>query len=902
MRLWRELVYLIGRLRRERAERELDEEIRAHIEMETEQNIADGMSPEQARRAALRAFGNVTLAKEDSRSMWRFNMLETLWQDIKYGFRMLLRNPGFTAVAVVSLALGVGACAAIFSIVDAVLLRSLPYPEPERIMQIREVSAQGSRMPFAEPNYRDLRERNRSLEAVAQYGGGLATVIGGSQPVRTRVLWASGEFFRVLGVEPFAGRAFLPEESQSGDKAVAVVSYGFWQQLLGGRPDFTEATLRIDDRSYTVVGVMPPGFHYPDGTEVWTPCELLPPQTSRSAHNWSVIARLQPGVSFEQARADLSAIGRQLQQEHGKEMDAVDFALIPLQEYMVGNVRQGLLIVLAAVGFLLLVACTNVANLLLAQVTARRKEFAVRAALGASRLRMARQFITENVLLTLTAGALGALLAVWGVKLLIGLNQAALPRADEIGVDIRALAFTTGLALLIAVVLGLVPVIRLSVRDLQPDLKEAGRGNSEHAASKRLRGLLVVAQVAFTLVLLVGAGLLIKSFVQLLAVDPGFRVESSVVMDLSVPPPRDDQALKQLIAAYEGLRAGRSQVPEVVMDRPRQKRLAQFYQQLFERIGQIPGVTAAGGISKLPMAGGGGGGNGTFWIENNPALTGNAEYRQASQGYFAAMGIPLLRGRLFEPGDGPDSPPVAVISQSLAQKMWPDEDPIGKRIQFGNMDGDTRLLRIVGVVGDVRERGLDSGIFPTVYVNSLQRPQRSDFSIVVRAASDPAALVSAMRQAVRELDPEMPTNFRTLEQIFSSALDNRRFSLVIFSVFAAVALVLAAVGVYGVMSYSVTQRTHEIGVRMALGAQAGEVLKLIVGHGLKLVAAGVALGFGAAFALTRLMASLLFGVSATDPVTFAVTSLALIGVALLACYIPGRRATKVDPMIALRYE
>ncbi|HEX8183645.1 MAG TPA: FtsX-like permease family protein, partial [Blastocatellia bacterium] len=535
-----------------------------------------------------------------------------------------------------------------------------------------------------------------------------------------------------------------------------------------------------------------------------------------------------------------------------------------------------------------------------AQVTARQKEFALRAALGASRARLARQFITENVVLALVAGALGVLLSIWGVDLLIGLNQGALPRANEIGVNIRALIFTLGLSLVIAVILGLIPVMRLSDRDLQSDLKDSGRGLSAHAASKRLRSLLVILQVAFTLILLVCAGLLGKSFLRLLQVDPGFKVENTLVMDLSIPVSRDEQQMKQLMSFFKQLQEGRAPAQEAVVDGARLRQQALFYQQLLERVGQLRGVSVVGGIDSLPMTGRGG--NGTFWIDNNITLTGSAEYRLATEGYFAAMGIPLVRGRMFDQNDRPDSPPVAVINQALVQKVWPNEDPIGKRIQFGNMDGDIRLIEIIGVVGDVRERGLDSDVRPIVYAYGLQRPPSSSLSLVARAQTDAAALIPAMRQVVQELNPELPTNFRTLEQIFSSSLDKRRFSLVIFAVFAAVALMLAAAGIYGVVSYSVTQRTHEIGVRMALGAQARDVMRMIMGNGLKLALAGVGLGVGAAFALTRLMASLLYGVTASDPVTFIATSLLLTAIALLACYIPGRRATRVDPITALRHD
>ena len=801
----------------------------------------------------------------------------TLWQDLRYGFRRLVKNPGFTSAAVISLALGVGACTAIFSVVDAVLLRPLPYPEAARVVQLKEVSEKGGRMPVAEPNYADVRARSRSFEAMAEYSGGtpatmMTTIIGGSEPVRAPAYAVSGEFFRVLGVEPIVGRAFSPEEIRSR-APVAVVSHGFWQRLLGGRRDLAGTTLRIEDQQLTVVGVLPPGLGYPAQADVWVPREMFPPDTSRTAHNWNVIARLRPGVTLAQARKDLSAVAGQLRQENGQGTDAADFALIPLQEYLTGSVRQPLVVILAAVGFLLLVACTNVANLLLAQMTARRKEFAVRVALGAGRLRLARQFVTENLLLACAGGALGVLLSVWVVDLITGLNREGLPRAEEIGVDARALAFTLALAFVIAVALGLISVLNLAGDDLQAGLKEAARGASAHATGRRLRGALVVAQVALTLVLLVGAGLLGRSFVALLRVDPGFRTDSAVAMTLSLPSSED---------------------------KDRQKRNALFYRQLLERLGRLPGVVAVGGIDALPLTDTGA--DGTFLIDNDPAHTGHADYRRASPGYFAAMGIPLLRGRVFDESDKPDAPPVAVVSQSLAQKYFPGADPTGRRIQFGNMDGDRRLLEIVGVVGDVRDAGLDAASARTVYADAFQRPQASSLAVVVRAQTAPASLTPAMRAAARALDAETPTSFRALDEIYSSSLDARRFSLVVFGVFAAVALALATLGLYGVVSYTVTQRTHEIGVRLALGAQTRDVIRLVVGQGMALTLGGAALGLAAAFALTRLMASLLFGVTATDPWTYAGVALLLLAVALLACYVPARRAAKVDPMVALRYE
>jgi predicted permease len=475
--------------------------------------------------------------------------------------------------------------------------------------------------------------------------------------------------------------------------------------------------------------------------------------------------------------------------------------------------------------------------------------------------------------LALIAAAVGVLLSLWGVDVLVALNKGNLPRASEIGVNGRALIFTLGLSMIVAVVLGIVPALRSSGKDLQSTLKESERGQSSNSTSHRLRSLLVISQVALTLILLIGAGLLSRSFMQLLRIDPGFRPESAVAMDISPASPKTEQEKQQL---------------------------ARFHRQLLEGLSRLPGVTAVGGASRLPMTGGGS--NGTFLIDNDRANAGYAEYRKASEGYFAAMGIPLLRGRLFDQSDTIDSPHVAVISQSLAEKYWPGEDPLGKRIQFGNMDGDLRLLNVVGIVGDVRDYGLEAQVRPAVYAFSFQRPQPSNYSIVVRANIDPSALIQACRSELESLSRDVPANFRTVEQIFSSSLDDRRFSLILFSVFAGVALLLAVTGIYGVMSYVVTQRTHEIGIRMALGAQTSDVLKMVIKQGMQLTVIGIGIGVAASVMLTRLIESLLFGVSAIDPITFAGVTVILTGVTLAACYIPARRATKVDPMIALRYE
>jgi predicted permease len=808
--------------------------------------------------------------------------MQTPWQDLRYGARMLLKKPGVTLAAMFSLALGIGAATAIFSVVDALLLRPLPYPEAERLVVVREVNMSGRQMSLAEPNFEDLRERSRCFSALAMAAGSFALVVTGvNEPVRARVSYASGGFFDVMGTQPVAGRVFLPEETKYGGPKAALVSYGFWQRQLGGRADFSEARLNVDGALCNVVGVMPPGFNHPPDTEVWVTTGIEPPNTSRTAHNWPVIGRLRAGVTLQQARAEASAIGQQIRQENGEQLGAApdfamtDFALTPLQHHLTRNVRAGLWLLLGAVGLLLLVACANAANLLLAQLTGRQREFALRAALGAGRWRIARQLIVENMLLTLGAAGAGALLAGFGVDALLRLEGGSLPRLNPVGVDGRVLLFACALAVLIGVVLGCLPALRFGQQDLQAALKEGGRGQSAGALSHRLRGALVVAQLALTLVLLTGAGLLGRSFIKLWQTDPGFKPERAVVMRLSLPStvtPAEDE------------------------------RTRQFYLQLLARVQQLPGVSAVGGINSLPLAEHGA--NGTFLIDDNPAQRGTAEYRVASSGFFTALGVPLLRGRFFDERDGVNAPHAAVINQTMAARYFPNQEPLGQRIQFGNMDGDKRLLHVVGVVGDVRE-ALDSAVEPTVYACSVQRPQWwqvSRLAVVVRSTLEPAALVPALRATVLGLRADVPLSFTTLPEVFSASLDQRRFSLVIFAAFAIVALLLAATGVYGVLSYAVTERTHELGIRLALGAQRGAVLRLVIGQGMRLALSGIALGLLASLAATRLLKTLVHGVSTTDPLTFAGIALLLVAVAVLACWLPARRATKVDPLVALRCE
>jgi putative ABC transport system permease protein len=858
-------------------ERELDDELRHHIERQTEQNIRLGMNAEEASYAARKAFGGVEQAKERSRDARGARCVEELWQDLRYGARMALKNPGFTLIAIITLGLGIGMTTAIFSVVDALLLRSLPYPDAERLVFVREVGAKGQLMTMSEPNFEDLKARSQSFAAMAiPLGSYQFVVTGGNETARVGVTYTTSKFFEVMGVRPIAGRAFLLAEEKYGGPAAVLISERYRRRMLGAHAELSAVKLNVDGISCNIVGVLPPEFDYPADTEIWITRGVESPNTKRKQHRSPVVGRLRPGVTLAQARAEVSAIGRELRQQYGEATDAVDFALIPLQEHLTSNVRKGLSLLLGAAGLLLLTACANFSNLLLAQLTTRQRELAVRTALGASRPRLARQLVIENLCVSLPAAALGALLAMFGVYLLSVLDKGALPRVNDISIDGRALLFACGLAVLIALALGILPALLPGRQDLQFGLKESERGLSASLTRRRLRGALVVAQISLTLVLLAGAGLLARSFLKLMLIDPGFKADGAVVMTLALPStvtPREDDELRR------------------------------FYAQLLERVTRWPGVTAAGGINALPLASRGA--SGSFLIDNDPSQRGYAEYRGASAGYFAAMNIPLLQGRIFGSEDTINSPHVAVISQSLAQRYWPNEDPIGKRIQFGELANNNRLLHVVGVVGDVRDVMLEREAQPTVYAFSLQQQQWwqvMNLSIVVRTQSNPQSMIPALRTTVRELRADTLVYFRTLEQVFSSALDQRRFSLVLLAVFGAVTLLIAAIGLYGTLAYTVEQRTQEIGVRMALGAERRDVLLLIVGQGLKLALMGVGIGLLAAFALTRWMETLLFGVRPADPLTFAVIAIALLCVALLVCWMPARLATRVDPMVALRAE
>jgi putative ABC transport system permease protein len=881
-------------------EDEIVEELSQHLEDLYEEMLIEGRTSEEAQRAALDELSDGLTHElrqterrvEGERTVLgagRMNMIADLWQDLLYGFRMLLKQPAISLAAVLTLALGIGATTAIFSVINGLMLRPLPYPKPEQVMKLSQVDAKGQKMQFSDANYDDIAASGGSFQSTAEYSTRTFSISGGSEPVRTQGAVVSNGFFGTLGVAPVIGRGFQPEDDKAGSTPVIVVSYSFWQRYLGGDANLDSKQLTFFDRSHQVIGVMPRGFSFPAGTEVWTSRSLSPKLPSRSAHNWQVIARLKDGASLEQARVEASTIARLLKQEHGDKTWMEDVAVVPLQEEMVARVRPALMVLMGAVVFLLLIACANVVNLLLAQSASRQKEVAVRLAVGATRWRMIRQFLTESLLLVFLGAALGLLLAWWGVNSLLAMEPGNLPRTSEVGIDYRVLVFAGLVSLLTATLLGFITAWRSTAQNLNETLKATSRSQLGGAAGRGTRNLLVVVQFALTLVLLAGAGLMGRSLMGLLSVDPGFRTDNSVVMQLSHTFPADEAA---------------------------RMRLASFHEELAERLRAIPGVEQAGGISSFPLWGNQA--NGTFLImqpnENFESIqdferlatdkqrTGFADYRIASEGYFAAMNIPLVRGRLFNPGDAPEGQHVAVISESLAKQRWPNEDPLGKLIQFGNMDGNLKVFTIVGIVGDVREYGLDSIPRPVFYGYYKQRPFGS-FSVVIHGSRlDEAAITSSARGVLRQMDPNLPPRFRTVREILSASIADRRFNLLLLGAFAGSALLLAVIGIYGVTAYSVAQRTQEIGIRMALGALPGNIFRMIMLEGLVLASFGVGLGLLGALWLTRLIGSMLYGIPPHDPVTFGIAASILALMALAACYIPARRATRVDPMVALRYE
>jgi putative ABC transport system permease protein len=880
LRLW-----LRALLRRAEVEREMDAELRFHLEKEAELNMARGMDPEAARLAALRSFGGVEQVKEASRDVRGVRFLEEMWQDLRYGVRMLVRKPGFSSIAVLTLGLGIGANTAIFTVVDAALLRGLPYDDPDRLVQVWETRRGGEikQLDASYPDYLDWGQPSEVIEGICGYTGwgGSFTLTGRGEPERIEGARVTASFFSVLGVAPIAGRAFLPGEDRPQAERTVILSYGLWQRRFGADPNVVGQSLILDGSDYTVLGVLPRSFQFaPMGkAEIWVPLRPTAMQSERRFMHWlDVIARLKPGVSLAQAQAQMDAVGERIERADPESHTGAGIKLVPLHEQVIGSIGTLLLVLLGSVGLVLLIACANVANLLLLRAAARRQEMAIRLALGATRWRLVRQLASESLLLTLVGGLFGLVLAVWSAKLLLAAIPAAqldaMPYLRGLTLNARVLGFTGALSLLTGVVFGLAPAWQSARPDLQAALKDSSRAGT-NAGRQRFRSLLVVSEIALALVLLIGAGLLIKSTLRLLEVKLGFRPERLMTMQLELPASR--------YSADEQARA--------------------FHQQLLARVETLPGVAGVATVNWLPFEGGPGD---LLRVEGEPppppSEMPKTTTHVVSPGYFRTMGIALVRGRAFTDNDNQSSPKVLVINGALTRKLFADRNPIGRRIIFEG--GEPEPFEIVGVVDDERVGELDEEAAAVVYHPYLQEPW-TKMNLVVRTAGDPASIVNAVRGEVQALDPNLALySVATMEQLIAERPSTflRRYPALLMAVFAAIALTLAAVGIYGVISYAVTQRTHEIGIRMALGAERRDVLRLVIGQGMRLVLVGAAGGVLAALALTRLLRGLLFGVSATDPLTFIVVTALLALVALLACYVPARRAAKLDAMVALRYE
>ncbi|HVG18372.1 MAG TPA: ABC transporter permease, partial [Blastocatellia bacterium] len=772
--------------------------------------------------------------------------METLYQDLRYTARMLLKRPAFTAIIVLALALGIGANTAIFSVINAILLRPLPYKNPDRISMVwldnKRLGVDQDWHSY--PNFMDYKEQNQSFDDMAAFNNRSFNLTGAGDPVRVIGVWATASLFPVMGVEPAIGRAFTVEEEEPGKDLVVVLSHGLWQRLFGADRNVIGRPINLNGVDRTIIGVMPPDFVFPEKeTEMWVPLALSPQRRqARGAFSLKAVGRLKPGVTIEQARTDMGAIATRLQEQYPN-MAGYGVNLVPLHEQVTGKVRPALLVLLGAVGFVLLIACANVANLLLARAAVREREMAIRSALGARRARIIRQLLTESAALAILGGVAGLLIAVWGLRVLIAMSPPDTPRLDQVGVDMKVMAFTFGVSLLTGFIFGLVPALESSKPDLNESLKEGGRGSTGGARGSRVRNLLVVSEIALSLVLLICAGLMIRSFIRLQTLDLGFNPTNLVTMRLQLPGSKYRE----------------------------QQQVVNFFQQLLRRVEGAPGVQAVGGISTIFLSDTPN--STTFTIEGRPPQT-DAErvevpFDSVTSNYFRVMGIPLLKGREFDDRDVIGSTPVAIINETFARRFFAEEDPIGKRFVYGDPNPGNPWQTIVGVVADMRRTGFDKAVRPETFLPQNQTADMA-MTIVARMASDPANFANMLRNEVWAVDKDQAVyDLKTINQTLAEMTSRRRFTMTLLGVFAGVALVLAAMGIYGVISYSVTQRTHEIGIRLAMGAQSSDVLKLIVGQAARLAFIGVAVGLAAAFLLTRFMSSLLYGVSATDPLTFA---------------------------------
>lgn len=873
MRWWR-------LFRHEDREREIDREIESHLELEVEDQRESGVPHDEARYAARKMLGNVTRVKEDTRATWDWAWLETIWQDLRYAMRMLRKNPAFTAAVVLTLALGIGANTAIFSVCNAVLLKPLPYSNPDRIVMLWE-QQKGELGPVAPANFVDWREQARSFREVAAIQFPNFILTGKGEPARLRGAAVSASFFSLFGIRFTLGRNFLEEEDQPGRDHVVILSYRTWRERFGAQPDIAGKPVTLNDTSYTVVGVLPPDFQFASKAsdfqaqnqfDVWVPLALKLGKHSRGTHPLRVFARLKPGVALSQAQADLNVVAANLARLYPENNREKGITAVPLGEQITTNVQPALAALLGAVGLLLLIACANVANLLLSRAAVRQKELAVRLALGANRRRLAQQLLTESVLLASLGGIGGFFFALAVISALLSRLPADLSRASGIAVDVPMLVFTGLISLSTGFLFGLAPLFQARKVSANESLKQNARvagGRQSH-----MRNSLVIAQISIAMVLLIGAGLMAKSFWNLLQVSPGFRTEHILTARVTLPASRYPDAW----------------------------RIAAFQRELLEHLQNTPGVQSAGLTAYLPFSG-----TDNAWafrIEGRPPLPvgvyNMTKYRPVSPAYFETIGIPLLHGRGFTLADNEDAPLVVVINESMARTYWDQQNPVGQRLRFG---GET-WRTIVGVVGDVRHESLDGETKPEMYVPFTQIPGREDRpTIVVRTTIGPAAMTATLRKTVYGIDAALPLDqVETMEQLVSASVGQPRFRTVLLALFSILALVIASIGIYGVMNYLVIQRTQEFGIRMAIGATGGDVLWLVLSKAAILIFTGLVLGLLGSVMLTRLIASLLYGVTPLDLVTFIVVSLLLCAIAFLASYLPARRASRVDPMVALRYE
>ena len=869
-RVRRRLHALTGRAR---LERDLDEELRFHLDMEAEENVRHGLSLGSARAKAVREFGGVARVKDDARDARGVGPLEDLGRDLRHAARALRRAPAYTLVALLTLALGIGASTAVFAVVDGVLLRPLPYPAPERLVRLFERTEQGDRVSMAGANFHDARRVGRAFAALAFYGSGDATVLGADRPLVARGAAVSHDFFAVLGVRPMLGRTFAPDEPTSDAARPTVISHRFWRTVLGGDPAWASRTLRVESGTVRIVGVMPPGFDYPASVDLWGLYTDDSPH--RTAHNWSVLGRLAPGATIEQARAELDPYFARLKQELGRDVDATGLTLVRLQEQLARGARTTLLVLMGAVALVLLIACVNLASANLARGEARQRELAVRAAIGAGRGRLVRQLLAENLLLAAVGGALGVALAWALLRLVPALSPDALPAFAGPRLDPRVLGFAAAATLLTVLLVGVAPALR-STRDLRGAIgQSAGTGRSP-----RGRRVLIAAEVAFALALLAGAGLLVRSLQALLAQGPGFSGEHIVTVDVTLPG--------VLYGAADG-RWGDT------------LRTAAFYDRLLPELRAIPGVRRAGVINQVPL-GEGGMGSG-FMVDGGTDVTGGADYRLVDADYFATMGIRLLRGRAVGADDRAGAPHVTVVNRALAERYWPGGDALGHRLRLPGMDGHAgEWITIVGIVENVRHDGLDQDVQPAMFLPYAQRPERMGSATIVLDAPSAAAVAGAVRERVGSLDPNVPVELGTLRALVDASVAPRRFTALVLTTFAALAAFLAAIGIFGVLQYSVVRRQREIGVRMALGARRTTVRLMVLREAMSAVVPGVVLGVLGAAALSRFLRSMLYGVRETDPLTFAAVAALLLAVAVAASWIPARRATRVDPLVAIRAE